>query len=458
MIFVLIALWSTSVALLLLNRDKISVRWLSAVTFCGGSGALAAVLGDSVLPAINQYEAFYEAAAIVQETASILSYYGLPYTFLMYALYYQEEFVSERWKIICGFILLTPIALMFIFTPVYTVEHPYLYRWLAAWAMPYVIAGIILCLLRKEVQPQLKWNHFFTCLAIVPPVLYSSVMNYLLPAFGMYEMWRYNTWMIMFAFAVFCFAIFTYGFMGIRLFIERQQLNYTLRAITSGTAILNHAIKNDVGKMKLFGEKIRRYAVSTNQSELLQDIEVIMNSASHIRAMISSVHTQTQDITLKLEPHPVHDLIVNQVAALKIYEPDISIQCRLPAKKKSIICDRSHIQEVLHNLCMNAIEAMPNGGQLTISAYENKRFFFIQVKDTGTGMEKKMIKKSLEPFFTTKTGSSLNFGLGLSYCYNVMKKHGGALQLESELGRGTTVTLKFPKRKRFYERRKTTTD
>lgn len=447
MIFVFIALWGTSILLLLLNRAKVSVRWLSAVTFCGGSGALAAIIGDGLAPNIEQGTMLLTVAETIQKTASIVSYYGLPYTFLMYSLYYQNNWLSYRGKKAAGFLLLTPILLMFLLTPVYTVAHPYLYKWLAAWAMPYVIFGIILCLTRKETQPHLKRNHFFTCLAVLPPVLYSATMNYLLPAFGLYEMWRYNTWIIVFAVTVFLFAIFTYGFMGVRLFIERQQLNYTLRAITSGTSILNHAIKNDVGKMKLFGEKIHRYASETNQPELVQDIEVMMNAASHIREMISRVHTQTQEIHLKLAHHSIDEMIQETMSALAVYEPAIKLQSKIDTPISTLYCDRSQILEVLHNLCMNAVEAMPQGGTLTIAVFDKKREIVIEVRDTGSGIDKKMLKKTMEPFFTTKTGNALNFGLGLSYCYNVMKQHGGALQLQSELGQGTTAALKFPKRR-----------
>ncbi|MDQ0915838.1 ATP-binding protein [Paenibacillus sp. V4I5] len=59
-------------------------------------------------------------------------------------------------------------------------------------------------------------------------------------------------------------------------------------------------------------------------------------------------------------------------------------------------------------------------------------------------MEKSVLKQVLEPFYTTKSGSHSNFGLGLAYCYSVMKKHGGALELSSSPGKGTSVFLTFP--------------
>ena len=70
----------------------------------------------------------------------------------------------------------------------------------------------------------------------------------------------------------------------------------------------------------------------------------------------------------------------------------------------------------------------------------------VEFRDSGIGMEKKHLKKVMEPFYTTK-GSRNNFGLGLAYCYNMMNKHQGSIELKSEPGRGTTVFLYFPKPK-----------
>ena len=296
MIFVLIALWSTSVILLLLNPKERSARWLSAVAFCGGSGALAATLGDYVLPRMiagadtHLSDAHLSGAvtfvAMAMKCASIVSYYGLPYTFLMFATAYHPHPLYEKGKRWWPWLLLIPMVSMFIFTPVYTVQHPYLYKWLSLWALPYCALGTVLMLSKKESHPLLQRTHRLTCLAVLTPILFSAVMNYLLPSFGYYEMWRFNTWIIGFAFIVFVFALFTYGFLGVQVLIRRLQLGTTLRAITSGTAMLNHAIKNDIGKMKLFGEKIRRHAEKTGQHELLDDIQVIMNSAAHVQEMI----------------------------------------------------------------------------------------------------------------------------------------------------------------------------
>src|SRR5690606_7912891 len=73
------------------------------------------------------------------------------------------------------------------------------------------------------------------------------------------------------------------------------------RAVTSGTAMLNHAIKNDAGKLRLFGEKMKRYAVATSQQELLTDVEAVLAASRHMEEMVRRVHRRTEDLELRPE-------------------------------------------------------------------------------------------------------------------------------------------------------------
>lgn len=147
------------------------------------------------------------------------------------------------------------------------------------------------------------------CLAVLPTVLLSMVMSYVLPSLGMLRMWRYNVWFVGIGVAVFLIGLFTYGFLGVRLLVDRRRLDSTLRAVTSGTAILHHAIKNDVGKMRLFTEKMKSYAESTNQPELLEDLAVVQNASSHIQEMISRVHRRTEDLEIRPQDVRLDELI-----------------------------------------------------------------------------------------------------------------------------------------------------
>lgn len=115
---------------------------------------------------------------------------------------------------------------------------------------------------------------------------------------------------------------------------------------------------------------------------------------------------------------------------------------------KGWVCriDPAQFSEALGNIAANALEAMNGEGELLVQLSESKRELIVEIKDTGPGLSKSEAAKVLEPFYTTKSGSDINFGLGLPYAYHVMRKHKGMLNLRSKPGVGTSVFLIFAKR------------
>jgi len=103
----------------------------------------------------------------------------------------------------------------------------------------------------------------------------------------------------------------------------------------------------------------------------------------------------------------------------------------------------SELNEVITNLILNAIDAMPRGGTLSIrTQVERGESVVLTVADTGTGMPEAVRKRVFDPFFTTKGESGT--GLGLSVSYSIVKRHGGEMRVESQVGRGTTFTIALP--------------
>ena len=110
----------------------------------------------------------------------------------------------------------------------------------------------------------------------------------------------------------------------------------------------------------------------------------------------------------------------------------------------SIAGDAVELREVLTNLILNAVDAMPHGGHIRITSAEDDTEVEARIDDTGVGMTEEVRQKLFDPFFTTK-GPKGN-GLGLSITYGIVSRHGGRVLVESELGRGSTFRLRFPKR------------
>jgi signal transduction histidine kinase/FixJ family two-component response regulator len=105
-------------------------------------------------------------------------------------------------------------------------------------------------------------------------------------------------------------------------------------------------------------------------------------------------------------------------------------------------CRAAELREVLTNLLLNAVEAMPSGGTLAIRTYQDGRFACIAVTDTGTGMTEEVRQRIFDPFFTTKKGKGT--GLGLSVSHMLIKGHGGEIDVHSTPGQGSTFVIKLP--------------
>jgi signal transduction histidine kinase/CheY-like chemotaxis protein len=108
----------------------------------------------------------------------------------------------------------------------------------------------------------------------------------------------------------------------------------------------------------------------------------------------------------------------------------------------SIMGDPSELREVLVNMVFNAVDAMPKGGQLALSAEEVDGLIEIAVSDTGIGMSSYVRSRVLDPFFTTKGKSGM--GLGLAVCYGIIQRHQGSVEVKSELGQGTVFRIRLP--------------
>ena len=120
----------------------------------------------------------------------------------------------------------------------------------------------------------------------------------------------------------------------------------------------------------------------------------------------------------------------------------ISLELQLGSDEARVMGDESELREVLVNLVFNAVDAMPQGGTLTLSTRESGDSVEIAVADTGTGMAEEVRSRVFDPFFTTKGNAGM--GLGLAVSYGIIRRHEGAVEVESELGRGTTFRIKLP--------------
>jgi CheY-like chemotaxis protein len=158
----------------------------------------------------------------------------------------------------------------------------------------------------------------------------------------------------------------------------------------------------------------------------------------------------------------VHQAIteVREIAS-RTFDRRIAMQFRLDAPRPVVTGDRSLLTNAFLNLALNARDAMPEGGQLTISTMERTLdqedceklagviepgpFLIVKVEDTGTGMTPDIQQRVFEPFFTNKPVGK-GTGIGLSMVYGTVRSHSGAIELQSKVGAGTSFTIYLPLR------------
>ena len=152
--------------------------------------------------------------------------------------------------------------------------------------------------------------------------------------------------------------------------------------------------------------------------------------------------------------------ILNEVESIAVntFPKNITVETRLPRDLWPVLADPTQLNQVVMNLCVNARDAMPDGGRLELVAGNTEldaqyaamnrgmvpgRYVLIQVTDTGTGMPREIIDRIFEPFFTTKELGK-GTGLGLSTVLGIVRSHGGFVNVYSEVGRGSTFKVYLP--------------
>ncbi|MGA9289636.1 MAG: ATP-binding protein, partial [Anaerobacillus sp.] len=109
-----------------------------------------------------------------------------------------------------------------------------------------------------------------------------------------------------------------------------------------------------------------------------------------------------------------------------------------------ILVDRDHLRQILLNLMINGMNAMPDGGELILSSYRNENDVTITITDTGIGMEDDVMEKIFDPFYTTRAEGT---GLGLSIVHQLVVQNKGEIDVRSTIGKGTTFSMTLPSRR-----------
>jgi PAS domain S-box-containing protein len=216
-----------------------------------------------------------------------------------------------------------------------------------------------------------------------------------------------------------------------------------LAAIGQVAGMVGHDIRNPLQALTSEVYLLRTDLATMPQNDVCKDMEESLGSIEHNIGYINKIVADLQDYSRQLKPEYTQvdfkDLITHIFETISVPS---KIQLVFNIKTLSIIkCDPTFIRRALTNLVNNAIQAMPNGGKLEITAYPQENNAFITVADSGMGMSEEVKTKIFTPMFTTKTKGQ---GLGLAVVKRLVEAQGGIVCFESEMGKGTKFIIKLP--------------
>ena len=219
-----------------------------------------------------------------------------------------------------------------------------------------------------------------------------------------------------------------------------------LGAIGQTAAMVGHDLRNPLqtvlGELYLAKNDVESIQEDSVKSNLQESIRIIEEQIAYMDKIVSDLQAFVQPVKVDKKPFNLTQLIDSLLETVTIPK-QITLINQIPKEDPKIEADPQLLKRVLINLVNNAIQAMQEPGTLTISVQPDpKNKIILSVEDTGIGMSEQIKNQIFTPLFTTKPRGQ---GFGLAVCKRVIDAHGGTINFESQVGKGTKFTIQIPK-------------
>lgn len=211
-----------------------------------------------------------------------------------------------------------------------------------------------------------------------------------------------------------------------------------LAAIGQTVSIVAHEIRNPLQNIRL-GVDMLLDKIGDDKSNL----EHISYGVDSLSGLVEELLEYSKPAKLEYSYCPLRDIVSNTLDSIAGRLDGVRVELELEGQDKEIHVDVDKISRVLLNLMINAIEAMPSGGELLIRSefHETEGDLILSISDNGCGIDEKHLESINEPFFTTKARGT---GLGIPICRKIIDAHNGSLSIRSKVDEGTTVEIRLP--------------
>jgi nitrogen fixation/metabolism regulation signal transduction histidine kinase len=203
-----------------------------------------------------------------------------------------------------------------------------------------------------------------------------------------------------------------------------------------------HEIKNPLTPIQLSMYRLRKNLGRERYDEIFQQsYDSITKEVDNLRNMVTEFSQFARMPKPRTSSSSPNDVVQDAINLYTGLPDNIVIHTELAGNLPQVMVDRDQIRQVLHNIIGNAVDAMPDGGELSVRTYSGAGdVVSIEVSDTGCGMSEEVKQQIFTPYFTTKEKGT---GLGMVITAQIIEEHGGEISVESEEGVGTQVTVKL---------------
>lgn len=231
-----------------------------------------------------------------------------------------------------------------------------------------------------------------------------------------------------------------------RLQAAQQQLiqSEKLAAVGQLAAGIVHDVKNPLGVIKGMAEELMFDA--EDDPDTHSGLQIIRDNATRANVIVTDLLKFARQSTPTLQQRDLRETVEGSLRLTDylIRKGKVEVLRELPESPVWATYDAQQIEQVIINLIQNAVQAMPDGGELHVALTESDESVELAVQDSGTGIQPEELSHIFEPFFTTKPEGQ-GTGMGLAVSYGIVSRHGGQIDVESEPGEGTKFTINLPK-------------
>ncbi len=220
------------------------------------------------------------------------------------------------------------------------------------------------------------------------------------------------------------------------------QVSERLAALGRVTAGVAHEVKNPLNSMRLWLENLKE-SLPPGQEVSQQAVKVLDSEIDRLDRVVKRFLDFTRPVELHLEETNLAELLteVTALARPQLERGRVQVLTELPETVPAASVDRQLLKQAVLNLVLNAVDAMPQGGRLTVRLARRGDMAEVAVSDTGLGIAPEHRGRVFQLFFTTRPGGS---GIGLASTFRIVQLHNGSIDFETEVGRGTTFRIDVP--------------